>query len=178
MSDLETERLFLRPYRREDLDLVASLYGDPEVTAFTKLGHRTRAQTEAILDEYLETWREKGFGMRALYRKVDLNYVGECGLFLLPDGAAALRYALLRPFWGQGFTSEAVAATIDDAFTATPLERVLSVVQTRNPTSGRVMEKAGWRIARRKQEGEVELLIYERTRAEWRSKHDCEEQNG
>lgn len=172
MRDLETKRLKMRACRDDDVDLMAPMYADPDVTAFTKLGCQTRDQTKTILEEYLATWRERRFGIRAMFRKRDLAYVGECGLFVLSNGDAALRYALLRRFWGQGLATEAVEATINDAFTAIPLDRVMSIVQTRNPASVAVMERVGWRVVRTGQEGDIDLLIYERTRAEWRSKKD------
>ena len=50
MQRLETPRLTLRPYRAEDLDNLAGLYGDPEVARFTKLGRLDRAQSQATLD--------------------------------------------------------------------------------------------------------------------------------
>ena len=51
--ELETQRLRLRPYRRDDIDRLAGLYADPDVTAFTKLGRLTRAEafSDITLDE-------------------------------------------------------------------------------------------------------------------------------
>lgn len=173
MRDINTERLKMRAYRGDDLDLMAPMYADPDGTAFTKLGRQTREQTKATLEDYLLAWRERAFGMRALFLKPDPTFVGECGVFLLSNGDAALRYAIPRQYWGRGFAAEAVGATIDDIFSATSLDRVLSVVQTRNPASGRVMEKAGWRAARSGRDGDVDLTIYELTRAEWRSRNEA-----
>jgi RimJ/RimL family protein N-acetyltransferase len=39
---LTTERLSLRPYRLDDLDEMAIMFGDPEVTTHTRLGQRSR----------------------------------------------------------------------------------------------------------------------------------------
>ena len=66
-NELETPRLRLRAYRGEDLDLLAALYADPDVTAFTKLGSLTRAQAEATLDGYLTAWRDRAFCMCAVF---------------------------------------------------------------------------------------------------------------
>lgn len=168
MHSLETERLRMRPYAPADLDLMAPLYADPDVTAFTKLGRRSRAQAEAILDGYVEAWQTRDFGMRALFRKRDGVFVGECGLFLLSGGEAALRYAVTRDHWGEGFTTEATAATLADAFDRVGLARVLSVVQAPNTASHRVMDKLGLTVARRDRDGDTPLLIYEMTAAAWR----------
>ena len=102
-NELETPRLRLRAYRGEDLDLLAALYADPDVTAFTKLGSLTRAQAEATLDGYLTAWRDRAFGMRAVFLKASDAFAGECGFFVLErSGELALRYAFHKRFWGQG----------------------------------------------------------------------------
>jgi len=172
MPELVTARLTLRPYRAVDLDLIAPLYEDAEVTAYTKLGHRTRAQSAAILGSYIDLWDARDFGMRALFRRSDGAFVGECGVFLLATGEAALRYALLRAAWGQGLAPEAVQATIDDLFARAVVPHVLSIVQARNTASRRVMEKAGWQLDRTGRDGDLELLVFRVTRELWQRRVD------
>lgn len=168
MGEIETERLRLRPYRAHDLDDMAALYADPTVTAYTYLGQRTRAQTKEILDGYLQVWHEADYGMRTVHRKSDDAFVGECGLFIRSDtGDIALRYALLTRYWGRGFTTEAVLATLADAFAAKRLPRVVSVVQTENSASHRIMEKVGMRVAQSRRGRKGNLIIYALSREEW-----------
>ena len=157
--------MWLRPYAADDLDHLAAMYADAEVTAYTRLGRQDRAQTAATLDEYLATWRDHGWGMRAMWRKPDGAYLGECGLFLHPRGGSALRYALMRPFWGAGYVAEAVRATIDDAFTRAKLPRLLSFVQRRNLASLRVMQRLGWEAVQHDRDAEVAQFAV--TRAQW-----------
>jgi RimJ/RimL family protein N-acetyltransferase len=173
---LETERLWLRPYQQGDLDLIVALYDDAEVTAFTKLGRRTAAETEHILAGYLAAWRRLGLGMRAMFLKpVQASaraparaYVGEFGLFAHGEaGGMALRYALAKDYWGRGLATEAARATLDDGFGAKGLERVLSVVQTRNQASVRIMEKLGFQAQRRAMDGESEIIVYSLSRQQW-----------
>lgn len=170
---LETERLWLRPYEKGDRDLIVALYGDAEVTAFTKLGQRTAVETERILAGYLAAWRRHGLGMRAMFLKSaqapGRTFVGEFGLFAHGEaGGMALRYALAKDYWGQGLATEAARATLDDAFGAKGLESVLSVVQTRNQASVRIMEKLGFQAQRRALDGEAEIVFYSLSRAQWR----------
>jgi RimJ/RimL family protein N-acetyltransferase len=164
---IETARLRLRAYRADDLDRTAALYGHAQVAAFTKLGRQDRDQAAVILDDYIAARRKHGFGMRALFVKPDFDFAGECGLFLLSSGQAALRYALLPAFWGRGLAAEAVAASVDEAFTIHRLPRLHSIVQLRNIASIRVMEKLGWRIVRQDRERDSAIAIHERTREEW-----------
>ncbi len=168
MSQLETKRLVLHPYTAKDLDAAVALYGDPKVTQFTKLGRLSRAQSRAVLDEHLRHWREKGFGMRAMVLKSSGDFAGECGFFTLESsGEAALRYALLPPYWGQGLTSEAVLATIEDAFGSLGLQRIVSVVEGPNHASHRIMEKLGLRVERTARVPKTTIFIYAITLNEW-----------
>lgn len=163
-----TARLRLRPYQAGDLDLIASLYADSRVTAYTKLGPRTRGEVRTILDGYVAAWAADGIGMYALFLATSGDYVGEFGLFRLQGrGEMALRYALRESFWGQGLTTEAGAAVLDDAFGRGGLDRVVSIVQRRNPASGRVMEKLGFTLERSAWDGDNEILIHTLERARW-----------
>ncbi len=169
MRELETPRLGIRPYESADLDAMAAMYADPEVTALTKLGRRSRAEAEAILAGYVGGWRERGYGMRALFLRPDGAYIGECGFFTHPTtGEAALRYALAKPYWGRGLMAEALRAVIGDGFRAAGLERIVSIVQAENAASLRLMEKVGMRVERTAREGETDLLVYAMSRGEWR----------
>lgn len=168
MDEIQTERLRLSPYRADGFDDMTALYGDAAVTAHTLLGQRTRGQVRDILDDYLRVWREAGYGMRTVHRKSDDAFVGECGLFVRPtSGDVALRYALLTRYWGLGFATEAVRATLADAFTAKRLPRVVSVVQAKNLASHRIMEKVGMRVTETARTHTGNLIIYALAREEW-----------
>jgi [ribosomal protein S5]-alanine N-acetyltransferase len=144
MPVLTTERLVLRPYAASDLDDMAAMFGDPAVTAFTFLGQRDRAQTEAVLAEYMGFLAEHRWGMLAILDRNGGAYLGEAGLFVSPMGTIALRYALARAGWNRGFATEASAAVIDDAFGRLGLVRLVAGVKAENAPSVRVVEKLGF----------------------------------
>lgn len=166
MHEIDTARLWMRPYERTDIDALAPFYADPEVTAFTKLGRQTRQQSEAILNDYIRTWRVRGFGMRALFLKPSADYVGECGLFWHKTfEAPSMRYALVRDVRGRGLAKEAIEHTLADAFEVLGLAKIYSVVQAQNHVSMHIMEALGFARERRSQHQDVELVIYSSTRA-------------
>ncbi len=167
VPELKTKRLWMRPYHPGDLDLIAPLYADSKVTAYTKLGRRTRNQSKEILKGYVQAWQNRGLGIWAIFRELDRCFIGESGLFWLSSGEAALRYALLKPFWQQGFITEALRATVDHAFNATDLNHILSIVQSRNLASVRVMRKLRWNVDREGQDGDIKLFIFKMTRDDW-----------
>jgi RimJ/RimL family protein N-acetyltransferase len=57
---------------------------------------------------------------------------------------AELGYWLGVAHWGQGYTTEAVAALCDHAFRTSMLQRVHAVVYDGNPGSDRVLDKCGF----------------------------------
>ena len=59
--------------------------------------------------------------------------------------AGVLGYWIGKPYWG-GYATEAAAALLDLAFGPLGLHRVEATHLTRNPASGRVMEKLGMRF--------------------------------
>jgi [ribosomal protein S5]-alanine N-acetyltransferase len=141
---LETGRLVLRPYVEADLDPMAAMFGDPEVTAFTLLGSRDREQTAAVLGDYMSFLAVHGYGMLAILDKSTGAYLGEVGLFVSPMGPLALRYALAKSGWGRGYAVEASAAVIDDSFGRLGLESLIAGVKLENEPSLRVIEKLGF----------------------------------
>jgi ribosomal-protein-alanine N-acetyltransferase len=144
MPVVETGKLRLRPYEAADIDGMAAMFGDREVTAFTFLGYRTRNETEVVLDEYMSFVRERGWGMMAMLDKATGQYLGEVGLFIAPMGTVALRYALARAGWNKGYATEASAAVIDDAFGRVGLTKIVAGVKPENGPSLRVVEKLGF----------------------------------
>ena len=144
MPVLETARLLLRPYATHDIDAMAAMFADPEVTAFTFLGRRDRQQTQAVMNEYTAFLAENGWGMLAMLDRTSEAYLGEVGLFISPMGDVALRYALARAGWNKGFATEASAAVLDDAFGRLRLGRVMAGVKPENGPSLRVMDKLGF----------------------------------
>ena len=166
--ELETQRLRLRPYRRDDIHRLAGLYADPDVTALTKLGRLTRAEAEATLEDYLATWRGEDFGVHAASFKSGGEFAGECGLFVSERGDdPALRYAFHKRFWGQGLATEAARAVIDDAFGRLGLTRVLSFVEGTNDASHRVVKKLGFDLERIIAISKGELHAYAVTAELW-----------
>lgn len=168
MTELETRRLRLRPFRGEDIDHLAGLYADADVAAFTKLGRLTRAEAEATLEGYLADWRDNGFGIYAAFLRSSGEFAGECGLFSLQSSDdPALRYAFHKRFWGRGLATEAADAVLDRAFRRLGLTRVLSFVEGPNEASHRVTQKLGLRIERVAQGSKGELHVYAVTAERW-----------
>ncbi len=83
---------------------------------------------------------------------VDGQAVGGIGLVLREDiyhRSAEIGYWLGEAFWGRGVMTEAVRAVSEWAFTNFDLCRVYAGVLEWNPSSARVLEKAGFQLEAR-----------------------------
>jgi RimJ/RimL family protein N-acetyltransferase len=167
---LETPRLVLRPYGPGDLDAMAEMFADAEVTAYTLLGQRARAETAQVLEDYKGFLAERGYGMLAIIDLETRQYLGEVGLFVSPMGPLALRYALARAAWGRGIATEASAAVIEDTFDELGLHRLLAGVIAANLASIRVVEKLGFVFDREVDAGGKQFNLYALSKQSWAAK--------
>ena len=136
---LITSRLVLRAFASADIDRVAELVGDFEVVR--NLARVPwpygREQAREFVVEIAPTetvW--------AIVQRQDNLLVGAIGL--TPGDTAELGCWIGRPHWGQGFATEAGAATLRHAFVAHAAEVLISGYFTDNPASGRVLAKLGF----------------------------------
>jgi ribosomal-protein-alanine N-acetyltransferase len=92
----------------------------------------------------LKHWEARGYGLWAVEARSDGTLMGRCGLQWLPDTEEVeVDFILGRPFWGQGFGTEAGRASLRHGFEELGLERVVGIVHVENIASRRVLEKLG-----------------------------------
>ena len=76
--------------------------------------------------------RDGGEAMGAIGLHVDTNH-----------DRAEIGYWIGVPYWGRGYVTEAAKAIVDYVFNTLGLNRVFAFHFTRNPASGRVLQKIG-----------------------------------
>ena len=166
---IETERLLMRPVTRDDLPTLLRFRADPEVSRY--LGGPEMSTPEFVtrrFEFYLDCHRRHGFGMCALLRKTDVEMIGWSGLQPLEDsGQIEVGYGFDRPFWGQGYATEAAAAWLRYGFEAVGLPRVVAVADPDNLSSRRVMEKLGMRYEGHARHYNIYCALYAITREEF-----------
>ena len=146
MPTLETARLVLRPFSAANAAEVMRLAGDRAVADTTS--HIPHPYQAGMAEEWIARHqpafdREQGVAL-AITRKPDGALVGAISLMGMAKGhQAELGYWIGKPFWGQGYCTEAARALLRYAFTDLGLVRVHAGHFARNPASGRVMQKIG-----------------------------------
>ncbi|MGG6266642.1 GNAT family N-acetyltransferase [Leptolyngbya sp. AN03gr2] len=172
MQELETERLWLRPFKYEDLDRLAEIFGNPEVMRFISSGTRTRAELEAGFPAKLERFDRWGFGMWAVIEKASQTFLGRCGLIHL-DGTpeVELGYTLDQIYWNRGFATEASIACLRFGFEQAGLERIVAIAQPENIASQRVMQKVGMRFEKNAYYYKTDVVYYAISKNEFHALH-------
>jgi len=115
---LTTDRLRLRAFKASDLDAYAAMQANPEVMRYLVTG-RTSTSVEVwrTMATSLGAWALRGYGMWACEKIDDGAFVGTVGIFQPLDWPEPeIAYSLDRPFWRQGFATEAAKAARDWLF--------------------------------------------------------------
>lgn len=142
---LKTQRLVLRPFVPEDARAMYDNWAsDPAVTKYlTWPAHSSPAVTEAVLREWVNNYVNQDFYQWAMtLRGVPIGSISVVS-HNDPVGKAHIGYCIGRPWWHQGYTSEALAAVISFLFDEVGFQRIDAAHDTRNPHSGGVMRKCG-----------------------------------
>jgi ribosomal-protein-alanine N-acetyltransferase len=143
---LETERLLLRPFDLEDAPDVQRLAGAFEVADTTlNIPHPYRdGMAEAWILTHNQLFRAGVLANFAVTLRQGRTLIGAIGLRIdPPHERAELGYWIGVPFWNQGYCTEAARATVRYGFDRLGLNRIHASHLSRNPASGRVMQKLG-----------------------------------
>ena len=169
MPILETPRLILRPFREDDLDLLAPLMAHTDFMRFS-LGVYSREQTAAFLDKVIG-WQRRGLPSQfaVIYREEN-RLIGYCGFFHQQiDGIDEIEigYRLHPDYWNQGLATEAAQAVRDHGFTDLNLPRVISLIHPDNLPSRRVADKNGMTLEKETVFRGFPTLVFVIRREEW-----------
>lgn len=145
----ETERLILRPFTVADAPALQHLAGVHAIADTTlNIPHPYPDGAAEAWVASLPGQFHAGTGVTfALALRESGALCGSLGLSISQRHAhAELGYWVGAPYWGRGYATEAVAALLTYGFRDLGLHRIHANHFTRNPASGRVMQKLGMRF--------------------------------
>lgn len=148
LPTIETTRLRLRPFRLRDAPAVERLAGERAVADTTlNIPHPYRpGMAMAWIETHGPAFERRDLATFAIDRRSEGDLVGAVSLSIRQAmSRAELGYWIGVPFWNRGYGTEGALAALNFAFGTLGLHRVHAVHMTRNPASGRVMQKIGMR---------------------------------
>ncbi|WP_017904458.1 GNAT family N-acetyltransferase [Pseudomonas asplenii] len=143
---IHTHRLLLRPVRADDLKVAQAIHGDPLTNRYNPKGPSSLETTSSNLFNWVEHWKNKGFGYWAVCDRDQPEQV--LGFGGLQDAVFGSRNGLNLYFrfavaaWGKGYASEMVEAALDLAFRQLARNEVIGLVRPDNLPSRRTLERA------------------------------------
>ncbi len=150
MLVLETPRLFIRPLAMSDLEDVHRLHTDPFVVQSLFSGEPpSRQSTQEKMDQYVQAWRQNGFGFFGVFLKgsscVEREFAGRAGLRYFED-TEDVEYGLclFGHVAGRGVGPELGRAILRYSFDELGLARVVALIRPENERAVRAAEKIGF----------------------------------
>jgi RimJ/RimL family protein N-acetyltransferase len=172
MKTLKTARLTLRPFTLADAPAVQQLASAYEVALNTlSIPH---PYPEGAAAAWIATHQADYDADRIHHFALDDGQVaGSMGLMMKGDRIAEIGYWIGVPFWGRGYATEAAREVIRYGFEDCSLLRIFAGIFTRNPASGRVLQKVGMqyegtlRHHQKKWDEYMDVAFYGILREEW-----------
>ena len=144
---IETPRLLLRRFTLEDAEAVFANYAsDESVTRYMAWPrHESVADSEKVLAQWVQDYEKPDFYEWAIVLKELGQPIGNIEVLNIDDYVEKLNlgYSIGTAFWGKGIMPEALKAVIEFLFDQVGANRVEACHDSRNPNSGKVMQKCG-----------------------------------
>lgn len=167
-SLFETNRLFVRHFTPDDLDVFADLCANPDVMRLMGDGNTLpRSEVARWIDICQTKYDTRGYGTSAVFEKDSGQFVGYCGVVRAPDlDFDEVIYAFNPGAWGKGYATEVARAMIAYVFRVSSLDTIYATIAPENAPSQHVANKLGMRFEREwDDEGDI-ALVYAITRDE------------
>lgn len=162
----ETERLILREILPTDVDGFFEMDSDPDVHIY--LGSeplQTKEQAAAVIQFIRQQYVDNGIGRWAVIDKKTNAFLGWAGLKLVTEETnnhinfLDLGYRFQKKYWGQGFASEAAAASLAYGFNVLHANEVHAHADSKNVASNKILTKVGLTL--------VEVFMHHDTPCNW-----------
>ena len=147
---LETERLILRDFVKEDWQRVLEYQSDPLYLRYNKWTERTPEAAQEFVGWFLAHQKQHPrikFQL-AVILKSNGQLIGNCGVRMDEVNAieADMGYELDPKHWNHGYATEAAHAIVDFGFSHFGVHRIWAACIAENVGSAHVLEKLGMQL--------------------------------
>ena len=140
-SQMEGDRIILRPVSLNDAEDMYEYTSDEETTRFLYEPHKDLEQTKSVIANY---FIKESIGKYAVVLKESNKMIGAIEFRLHEwNKSGELGFTLSRHFWGNGYMTEAGKLILGLAFEVLGLERVYAGHEVKNSASGKVLSRLG-----------------------------------
>lgn len=146
---IETKRLLLRQWKKEDWKLFSNLNSNPRVMEFFP-NVLNRSESDKMAQRLQSQIAKQGWGFWAVELRDNSDFIGFVGLnkptYDLPfSPCVEIGWRLSDKFWGKGYATEAARSALEFGFTQLRLNEIVSFAPVINTNSINVMEKLNMR---------------------------------
>ena len=144
---IETGRLVLRrPTARDVVTIFGTYASDPDVTRWVGWPRHSRPDdTRAFLEYSDAEWRRWPAGPYVALLRESGTLIGSTGLVFETPWRAATGYVFAKGFWGKGYATESLGATVQVARDC-GVVRLYALCHHLHGASARVLEKGGFTL--------------------------------
>jgi RimJ/RimL family protein N-acetyltransferase len=158
----ETPRLRFRQFEAEDVQVMYPWLTDAEIMRYMPTGQDyTMEQAEARIARYMAHQQQHGYSRGLMIDRATGEPIGDAGLLYLPaTQEVELGYRLGKPWWGQGFATEAAIGWLKYAFDELGLDEVIAFSHPDNHASIHVIQKSGFEFLRNDTIAGMGVVVY------------------
>jgi [ribosomal protein S5]-alanine N-acetyltransferase len=160
---VETDRLQLRSWLTDDVEIVFGLWSDPLVMKFVGQPIGSIDDARAWLEWAIAYEKKNRFCRWPVVERASGQIVGSCGLLYQNDGSAVdLGYYFIPSRWGRGYATEISTACVRYAFEVLGVPELIATVDINNHASQRVLDKCGFKFREivLNEDGTVDRLFF------------------
>lgn len=144
ITELHTERLYLRKMNVSDAASLFKIWSDPDVTRFMNITHFTDENQAIAMINLLNDLAQENKAIRFSILVQESNeIIGSCGYNSLDfdNLKAEIGYDIARSHWGKGYATEAISSLLAHAFSTMKLNRIEAKVDPGNVNSIKLLQK-------------------------------------
>ncbi len=161
-SIIETSRLYLRPLKLEDIPSLSLVLSDQD-----SMRHYPHAfsyeEVKKWVERNIERYKNDGFGLWAVIRKEDNQFLGDCGITLQNidgDILPEIGFHIIKTFCNKGYATEAAKGCKKYATEVLGLKSIYSYSQAGNKASQKVSSKTGMNKVKTFKKDGIEVVVY------------------